>query len=151
MDLDMSAHDFIRSLQLTEEEYILALRYRYGLKRTTLYMRRRVRDIMNNPFNIAILSYWQANIDMQPVLDEYAAATYVASYMSNRQRGMTNLLSKIHQKSFPNTTQRLKRVGAAFINASEVCAQEAVYHILALPLRRFSRVVKFVNTNFKPQ
>jgi len=38
------------------------------------------------------LKAWKANIDIQFVLDPYACAMYIVSYISKSQRGMSNLM-----------------------------------------------------------
>lgn len=48
-----------------------------------------------------------------------------------------------------NTTinNKVRHIGNKFLNAVEVSAQEAVYLVLQMPLRRASREVQFVNTS----
>ena len=43
----------------------------------------------------------------------------------------------------------LRRVGSVFLNHREVSAQEAVYRILSMPMKQFSREVFFVNKDAK--
>ena len=44
---------------------------------------------------------------------------------------------------------QLRKVGPAFLTHREVSAQEAVYRILWLPMKQWSRSVVFVDTNPK--
>ena len=44
---------------------------------------------------------------------------------------------------------QLRKIGSAFLDHREVSAQEAVYRLLSLPMKQFSRAVVFVNTNVK--
>ena len=46
-------------------------------------------------------------------------------------------------------TSQLRKVGSAFLRHREVCAQEALYRILSLPMKQLSRSVVFVDTNPK--
>ena len=46
--------------------------------------------------------------------------------------------------------QRLRVIANKFLNSSEISAQEAVYHILSIPLSVSSRSTVFINTN-KPE
>ena len=48
-----------------------------------------------------------------------------------------------------NTRQQLDKLGSVFLTNREVSAQEAVYSVLSLPLRRCSRSVVFTNTDNK--
>ena len=46
---------------------------------------------MNN-YNPACLSAWRANMDIQFVVDVYACAVYMVTYISKVQKGMSELL-----------------------------------------------------------
>ena len=60
-------------------------RYRLALRssviRTTVSLRRSVKDRMINRFNGNLLKLWQANVDVQFILNPYAAAMYVALFL----------------------------------------------------------------------
>ena len=43
--------------------------------------------------------------------------------------------------------ERLRVIANKFLNSSEISAQEAVYHILSIPLSTSSRSTVFINTN----
>ena len=72
-------------------------------------------------------------MDIQYVLDPYACATYILSYITKGQRGMSRLLEKASEeaKSGSNDiTNRVRHIGKKFLNAVEISAQEAVYLVL---------------------
>ena len=48
-----------------------------------------------------------------------------------------------------NTRQQLNKLGSVFLTNREVSAQEAVYRVLSIPLRRCSQSVVFINTDNK--
>ena len=48
-----------------------------------------------------------------------------------------------------NTRQQINKLGSVFLTNCEVSAQEAVYRVLLIPLRRCSRSVVFINTDNK--
>ena len=48
-----------------------------------------------------------------------------------------------------NTRQQLSKLGSVFLTNREVSAQEAVYRVLLMPLRRCSRTTIFLNTDHK--
>ena len=48
---------------------------------------------MNN-YNPACLSAWRANMDIQFVVDVYACAVYMVTYISKAQKGMSELLQQ---------------------------------------------------------
>ena len=86
---DIIFEDFLNKLQLTEESYILAIRH--TLKR--IFEKGTIR-IRINSYNNALLKAWQANMDIQYVLDPYACAKYMLSCITKGQRGMSKLLDK---------------------------------------------------------
>ncbi|KAK3099796.1 hypothetical protein FSP39_009735 [Pinctada imbricata] len=147
-DLDISYKDFLDLLKMTEEEYVKAIRS--TLKSPTVFLKRKVCEPRMNNYNENILLAWRANIDIQFVLDVYACATYVASYVTKSQRGMSELLrqaSKEVQSGNLNLKEQIRTVGNKFLNAVEISAQEAAYICLQLPMKRASRKVVFVNTS----
>ncbi len=88
-------------------------------------------------------------MDMQYVLDPYACAVYILSYITKGQRGMSKLLEAASEeaKSGNQTIKdRVRHIGNKFLNAVEISAQEAVYMVLQIPLRRSSRLFQFINT-----
>ena len=53
---------------------------RYSLKRDTLLLKRTPAEIRINSYNSDLLKAWQANMDIQYILDPYACAVYILSY-----------------------------------------------------------------------
>ena len=89
-------------------------------------------------------------MDIQYVTNVYACAMYIASYVTESQRGMSEFLRKAADEAKlndgNNSRQQLRAVGNKFLNAVEISAQEA-YILLQLCMRKSSRQVIFVNTN----
>ncbi|XP_062579577.1 uncharacterized protein LOC134241554 [Saccostrea cucullata] len=138
----------LSSLSMTEEEYVCAIRT--SIKATTVFLKRSPQEIRINNYNRATLEAWRANIDVQFVLDVYACATYVASYVTKAQRGMSELLRKATEEARQGNQslkQQVRCVGNKFLNAVELSAQEAAYICLQLPMKRASRQCMFVNTS----
>ena len=77
-------------------------------------------------------------MDIQFVLDVYACAMYIVSYISKGQKRMSELLRKACAKVKEGNTsikQQVRDIGNKFLNSVEICAQEAVYLILQLPMQ----------------
>lgn len=72
------------------DEYVLALRS--TLRKATVLSERPPGETKMNAFNPKILALSEADMDVQFVLDAYAAAAYVVSYMMKAQRGMSRLM-----------------------------------------------------------
>ena len=88
-------------------------------------------------------------MDIQFVLDPYACVSYIVSYISKGQRGLSTLLQDACSQTRENDSdirQQVRRIGNQFLSNVEIGAQEAVYLVLQLPLRRATREVIFVDT-----
>ena len=136
---DITFENFLNNIQLSEESNIHAIRW--NIKRNTLFLKRTPSEIMINSYNTKLLKAWQANIDIQYVLDPYACATYILSYITKGQRGMSRLIEKASEEAKlgnKDITNRIRHIGNKFLNAVEVSAQEAVYLVLQMPFRRSS-------------
>lgn len=115
-----------------------------------MFLRRALSEIRVNNYNETLLKCWEANMDIQYILDPYACAAYIVSYISKGQRGMSNLLSTACRESknaSSNIRDQVRKVGNTFLNHVDVGAQAACYLVLQMPLRRSSRDVVFVDTN----
>ena len=89
-------------------------------------------------------------MDIQFVLDVYACAMYIVSYISKAQKGMSELLRRAcaeAKEGNANIKQQVRDIGNKFLNSVEISAQEAVYIVLQLPMRKSSRNVVFINTS----
>lgn len=145
---DITFENFLNNIQLSEESYIHAIRW--NIKRNTLFLKRTPSEIRINSYNTKLLKAWQANMDIQYVLDPYACATYILSYITKGQRGMSTLLEKASEEAKLGNkyiTNIIRHIGNKFLNAVEVSAQEAVYLALQMPFRRSSRDFQFISTS----
>ncbi|KAJ8048034.1 hypothetical protein HOLleu_00193 [Holothuria leucospilota] len=89
-------------------------------------------------------------MDIQYILDPYACAMYIVSYISKGQRGMSNLMQHATKEAKDGNLdikQRVRHIGNKFLNHVEISAQEAVYLVLQMPLRKASRQFVFINTS----
>ena len=81
-------------------------------------------------------------MDIQFVLDVYACAVYIANYISKSQKGMSDLLRQAcveARKQNSTIKQQVRDIGSKFSNNVEISAQEAVYIILQLPMRKVTK------------
>ena len=89
-------------------------------------------------------------MDIQYVLDVYACAVYIVNYISKGQKGMSELLREAcaeARKGNNTIRQQVRDIGSKFVNNVEISAQEAVYIVLQLPMRKASRQIVFINTS----
>lgn len=145
---DISFEQFLEMLNVDYENYLKAIRV--TLTTTKVSLKRQPSEIRINPYNKTMLQAWEANLDIQFILDPYACASYIVSYISKGQRGMSNLLHdavKQAKEDNDNIRQQVRKVGNKFLTHVELSAQEAVYIVLQMPLRRSSRSFVYINTN----
>ena len=145
---DLSLADLLDKADLTETEYVEALET--SCTGNVVVLKRELGECCINNYNPAVMLAWQANMDIQFVLNAYACVMYVASYIMKTERAMGELLKRVAAEARTDDLKtQLRKVGSAFLTHREVSAQEAVYRILSLPMKELSRSVVFVNTNPK--
>jgi len=130
---EITLHDLLHKLSIDIDEYHHALSI--GVKGRSYVIKRKVNEKSVNNYNPTILKAWQANMDIQPVLDTYACIMYIVFYVTKGERQMGELL-RAAKKDFANLDIKvqLKKVGSVFLTHREVSAQEAAYRLLGLPL-----------------
>ena len=143
----ISFEQLLVKLKVTENEYRLAVRS--SLNAPTVFLKRKPNELRINNYNPACLEAWRANMDIQFVLDVYACAMYIVSYISKAQKGMSELLRQAcdeARKGNSSIKQQVRDIGNKFLNSVEISAQEAVYIVLQLLMKKSSRQVIFINT-----
>ena len=151
---EIDSFDDIRLEQLLQVSHVSMDEYMEALqisKRGNIVVLKRTPQEMNiNCYNPAVLRAWKANMDIQYILDAYACVMYVTSYMMKSERAMGELLKHVSQECRGDDIRnQLRKLGSAFLNHREVSAQEAVYRILSLNLKKLSRKCIFINTDPK--
>jgi hypothetical protein len=149
--LDIELDEFLDNEKWSETEYILALRS--SLFKPTLFHRRRLAEMRMNSYNKEILIMTRSNMDMQYCLDPYTAATYVASYMMKGQRSMSKAMKAAYSEARAGNLsikKMVRHMGNVFFRASEVKAQEAVYHCLGSTISEIFKSVS-IHPNFSSQ
>ena len=76
--------NFFQELGVSEQDYLSALRS--SLNRPTILLKRQPNEIRVNNYNPACLKAWRANMDIQFVLDVYACAMYIVSYIYKHRK-----------------------------------------------------------------
>eukprot|EP00105_Crassostrea_gigas_P014661 XP_011431404.1 PREDICTED: uncharacterized protein LOC105331065 [Crassostrea gigas] len=135
-------------LKISEEDYIKCIRS--SLRGPKVFLKRNLCDMRVNSYNSVVLDAWKANIDIQYILDPYACAMYIVSYISKSQRGMSDLLNRAAKEAREGNLdikRQVRHIGNHFLNSVEVGAQEAAYLVLQMPMTKASRDVVFINTS----
>ena len=137
---DISFDELLLHLKVTEENYLLAVHSSFNS--ATVFLKRSPNELRINNYNPACLKAWRSNMDIQYVLDVYACAVYVVDYISKAQRGMSELLREACTEARKGNSiikQQVRDIGSKFVNNVEISAQEAIYIVLQLPMRKASR------------
>ena len=145
---DLTLEELVTMAHVTLDDYTKALSIsKCG---QSVILKRQPCEQNVNCYSPAILRAWQVNMDIQYVINAYACVMYIASYVLKAEKGMGELLKQAAKElQQGNTRQQLNKLGSVFLTNREVSAQEAVYRILSMPLRRCSRTTIFLNTDHK--
>ena len=125
---DISFDELLGKLNVTEENYVLIIRS--SLKCPTIFLKGQPNELRVNNYNPACMEAWRANMDIKFVLDVYACAMYIVSYISKAQKGMSELLCNSWaeaRKGNSTIKQQVRDIENNLLNNVEISAQEAVY------------------------
>ncbi|KAK7912600.1 hypothetical protein WMY93_012811 [Mugilogobius chulae] len=146
-NLSLSAQELFESLGLSQFTFEQIYSVLGG--HTHIVLERDVKEIWINNYNEKLLACWNANMDIQFVVDAYACVVYIISYISKSEREMGLLLGNAQKeasKGNVSAKEAFKKLGSVYLHNRDVSAQEAVYRVLGLHLKEFSRKVSFVPT-----
>uniref|UniRef100_A0A1X7VYF6 ATP-dependent DNA helicase n=1 Tax=Amphimedon queenslandica TaxID=400682 RepID=A0A1X7VYF6_AMPQE len=143
---DVSLEDLLRLTEVNPNDFNNAIEL--SIRGHTIVLKREPCECDINPYNPSVLLLWCANMDFQPVFNAYSCIKYIASYIMKADKSMGQLLKSVTEEVIgEELLMQLKKIGTAFLSHRELGAQEAVYHILSLPLKMLSRSVVYVDSN----
>lgn len=119
----------------------------------SVVLKRNPNELWINHYNPFLLECWNANMDIQFVLDPFSCIVYVVSYISKAEREMGMLLKQTKIEAAEgnmDAKQTMRKIGSAYLHHREVSAQEAVYRICNLRMRECSRKVIFIPIGENP-
>ncbi|XP_062613488.1 uncharacterized protein LOC134275232 [Saccostrea cucullata] len=146
-----TTEEIFKQLGLTQAQYEEA--HKRLTKKRSVVLQRNPREIWTNQYNPCLLKCWDANMDIQFVLDPFSCIVYIISYISKSEREMGMVLkqTKIEaEEGNENARTILKKIGSTYLNHREVSAQEAVYRVCNLKMKECSRKVVFVPVGENP-
>ena len=145
---NVTLEEVLNKANVTMGDYIKALSIsKCGI---SIILKRRPCEQRVNCYCPAVLKAWEAHMDMQFIVNAYACVMYVASYVLKAEKGMGELLKQAALEIEKEEIRtQLKKLGSVFLTNREVSAQETVYRVLSMTLRRLSRKVIFLNTDTK--
>nr|XP_022311157.1 uncharacterized protein LOC111116452 [Crassostrea virginica] len=113
-DLDDSktTEQMFTDIDLTQAQYEAA--HKTLAKKRSIVLRRNPDELWINQYNPCLLKCWDANMDIQFVLDPFSCIVYIVSYISKSEREMGMLLkqTKIEaEEGNENARSTLKKIG----------------------------------------
>ena len=142
-----SFDDFLKAVGICESDYIKAVQT--SITSEKIFLKREPSENRINPYIKEMLNVWKGNHDIQFILDAYACAMYIVSYINKSAKGMSTLMAnacKEARKGNHTLKQSVRHIGNKFLNAVEVSAQEAAYLILQQSMSSKSRGCEFIPT-----
>ncbi len=143
-----SVKSMFASIGINQEIFECA--YNKMTKKTSVVLKRKPSDVWVNQYNKDLLRCWNANMDIQFVVDAYSCIVYIISYISKAEREMGLLLSNAQKEAQKqgnmDAKHALRKLGSVFLHNREVSAQESIYRLTNMKLKEGSRKVVFIPT-----
>lgn len=146
-----TVNQIFSDLGISQEQYENA--HKSLTNKRSIVLQRNTADLWINQYNPCLLKCWNANMDIQFVLDPFSCIVYIISYISKSEREMGMILkqTKIEaEEGNRSARETLKKIGSAYLNHREVSTQEAVYRVCNLKMKECSRKVVFVPVGENP-
>ncbi|XP_062597979.1 uncharacterized protein LOC134259411 [Saccostrea cucullata] len=146
-----TTEEIFNNINLSQDLYERA--HKVLTSKTTTILKRNPTEMWTNQYNPCLLKSWDANMDIQYVLDPFSCIVYIISYISKSEREMGMLLKQTQIEAAEGNLSAhdtIKRVGSAYLNHREVSAQEAVYRVCNLRMKESSRKVIFIPVGENP-
>ena len=147
LEKETTFEEFIEECGLSEDDFMKAVQT--TVKTEKVFLKRKPTECRINPYMKDLLNIWRANHDIQFILDAYACAMYIVSYINKSAKGMSTLMAeacKEARRGNKSLKESVRHIGNKFLNAVEVSAQEAAYLILQLSMSVKSRKCEFLPT-----
>ena len=146
----LSVLEILDQLNITEDQYYNAL----SISTDTdfqLHLKRPTNSCFVNNYFVEGLQAWEANIDIQSVINPHKAVTYMCAYFSKSEDESSEAMKQAAKEAKEldkSSYEQMKSIARAYITKRECSVQEAVYHVMPeLWLRKSYPCVNFINTN----
>ena len=137
-DEGCTIEEVLQQANVSKEDYIKALSISKAGR--TVILKRTPAEQRVNFYSPAILRAWEANMDIQYIVNAYACVMYVASYVLKAEKGMSKLLHDAAKEIDRETIrQQLRKLWSVFLINRQLSAQEATYRVLSMALRKCSQ------------
>ena len=110
---------------VTLDQYVTALQV--SSKGSVVILKRKPSECNINNHNASVMLAWQANMDIQYVLNAYACVMYLASYIMKNEKSMGELLKHVAAEARTEELKmQMRKVGSAFLVQNPIIANETV-------------------------
>ena len=114
LPIDITLDNIFAAAHVTLDDYTKALSINKSGE--SVILKRQPSEGNVNCYSPAVLRTWQANMDIQYVINAYACVMYIASYVLKVEKGMGELLKQAAKElQQGNTRQQLKKLGSVFL------------------------------------
>ena len=121
----------LQELEIPKEEYEKALSTS-STNDYEIYLKRSPDScFVNNYFGTGLLA-WEANLDIQPVFNQYKAVSYVCAYLSKTEDACSEAMKIAIQEAFEKSLsnyEQMRLIAKAYASKREMSVYEAVYHV----------------------
>jgi len=115
-DDNASLDDVLSKAGVDRSEYVQALEVTNS--GTVVLLKREPREQNINNYNASVMLAWQANMDIQFILNAYACVMYVASYIMKTEEAIGVLLKQVAAEVRTEKLRtQLKKIGSAFFES----------------------------------
>ena len=147
----LSLDQLLARCDLTLNEYEKCL---HMMKQSNaVILRRDPKDCWVNPYNATLLSAWDANIDVQFILNYYSLINYICTYICKSENSVSEYLKTLIENSNRenvNECDEMREIMQAYSKKREVSAQECVTRAYGIKMKKCSRGVVFIPTDDNP-
>ena len=117
-----------------------------------IVLKRETKDVWINQYNPDLLRAWNANMDVQFVLDPYQCVMYIVSYISKPEHELSDVLKSAQEelKKSPQQTDlatQMKKLGTVYFENREVSVQESIVRTCSIRMKDSTRQVVFIPTD----
>ncbi|XP_055056177.2 uncharacterized protein [Misgurnus anguillicaudatus] len=140
--------ELLSKCNLSMEDY---MKYTRELSTSSvILLKRDPKEVWVNGYNPDLLRAWNANMDIQYILDPYSCIMYMLSYISKPEHEMNEMLKnviKAVRETDVNEEDEMKHIMQAYSKHRQVSSQESVARTCSLPMKKCSRSVVFIPTD----
>ena len=114
LPIDVTLDNILTAAHVTLDDYTKALSISKSGESVILKRQPSERNV--NCYSPAVLRTWQANMDIQDMINAHACVMYIASYVLKAEKGMGELLKQAAKElQHGNTRQQLNKLRSVFL------------------------------------